>query len=53
MIYHMMRTDVFALRHIGPREEQKKQMLEAIGLRSIEELIDQTVPKNIRLKAPL
>ena len=53
MIYYMMKTDVFALRHIGPREEQKKQMLEAIGLGSIEELIDQTVPKNIRLKAPL
>ena len=48
-----MKTDVFALRHIGPREEQRKQMLDAVGVNSIEELIDQTVPKNIRLQSPL
>ena len=47
-----MKTDVFALRHIGPREKQRKQMLDAVGVNSIEELIDQTVPKNIRLQSP-
>jgi glycine dehydrogenase len=51
--YLTMKTDVFALRHIGPREKQRKQMLDAVGVNSIEELIDQTVPKNIRLQSPL
>ena len=51
--YPTMKTDLFALRHIGPRKEQCKQMLDAVGVSSIEELIDQTVPKNIRLKSPL
>ena len=48
-----MKTDTFSLRHIGPREEQRKQMLDAIGVNSIDELIDQTIPKNIRLHSPL
>ena len=51
--YPTMKTDLFALRHIGPREEQRKQMLEAVGVNSIDELIDQTVPKNIRLQSAL
>ena len=48
-----MKTDTFSLRHIGPREEQRKQMLDTIGVNSIDELIDQTIPKNIRLHSPL
>ena len=48
-----MKTDVFALRHIGPRDEHLKEMLEVVGVNSIEELIDQTVPDNIRLQTPL
>lgn len=38
----------FSARHIGPRAEDVKEMLSAIGVGSIEELIDQTVPANIR-----
>ena len=34
--YLTMKTDVFALRHIGPREKQRKQMLDAVGVNSIE-----------------
>jgi glycine dehydrogenase len=45
--------DRFVTRHIGPREEDIKEMLKAIGVSSMEELIDQTVPPNIRLKEPL
>ena len=48
-----MNTDLFAQRHIGPRDEHRKQMLEAVGVGSIDELINQTVPKNIRLQSPL
>ena len=48
-----MNTDSFALRHIGPREGEIKEMLETIGAESIEELINQTIPHDIRLKTPL
>ena len=43
----------FAQRHNGPRDHQVKQMLDAIGVESLEELISQTVPADIRLDAPL
>ena len=48
-----MNTNSFALRHIGPREKEVKEMLEAIGAESIEQLVEQTVPKDIRLDTPL
>jgi glycine dehydrogenase len=48
-----MRTDSFALRHIGPREFEVKSMLENIGVNSLDELITQTIPDDIRLKNPL
>ena len=40
----------FDTRHNGPDAEQIEQMLKTIGITSIDELIDQTVPKRIRLK---
>ena len=40
-------------RHIGPSPAEMGQMLAAIGVGSLEELIDQTVPKGIRQAAPL
>ena len=43
----------FAQRHNGPRPSQEKQMLEVLGVSSLEELIGQTVPKDILLKEPL
>jgi len=49
----MTRHDSFQLRHIGPRREEIDSMLEAIGVSSIDQLIDETVPKSIRLKAPM
>jgi glycine dehydrogenase len=48
-----MTTDQFVSRHNGPREQEVSQMLKKIGVSSINELIDQTVPANIRLKEPL
>ena len=44
-----MKTELFLNRHIGPRQDEIKTMLNCIGLNSIEELIDETIPKNIRL----
>ena len=43
----------FRDRHIGPRQEDVDAMLKVIGVQSLDELIDQTVPEQIRLHAPL
>lgn len=48
-----MDTGSFAARHIGPRQEEIARMLEAVGVESIEELVDKTVPSNIRLQKEL
>ncbi|HEU0137792.1 MAG TPA: aminomethyl-transferring glycine dehydrogenase [Flavobacterium sp.] len=48
-----MKTDAFALRHIGPREHDLKHMLKTIGAETIDQLIYETLPDDIRLKAPL
>lgn len=48
-----MTTDKFVSRHNGPREHEVQQMLAKIGVSSVDELISQTVPPNIRLKQPL
>src|SRR3954462_13694156 len=48
-------TDVrsFVPRHIGPSETETREMLAAIGVSSLDALIDQTVPESIRLRRPL
>lgn len=46
-------TEEFKNRHIGPDKKQTREMLSRLGVGSIEELIDQTIPKNIRLKKDL
>ncbi len=43
----------FARRHNGPFGDEINLMLEKIGVASIDQLIDQTVPSSIRMKAPL
>ena len=43
----------FEQRHIAPNEQDTAKMLETIGVNSIDELISQTVPSNIRLKTNL
>ena len=48
-----MRTDAFALRHIGPRETDLNLMLKTIGVDSLDQLIFETIPSDIRLKSEL
>ena len=48
-----MKTDVFANRHIGIADSDLPKMLEKIGVGTLDELIDKTIPKQIRLKKPL
>ena len=43
----------FEHRHIAPNEQDTAKMLQTIGVDTVDELIDQTVPPQIRLKAPL
>ncbi len=43
----------FQKRHIGPNEAETKQMLETLGAASIDELIDNTIPTQIRLNQEL
>ncbi len=46
-------NEQFEQRHIGPREHDVTAMLSSIGADSLDSLINQTVPENIRLKRPL
>ena len=48
-----MKTDAFALRHIGPNENELQHMLKTIGTKSLDQLIFETIPDDIRLKKPL
>lgn len=48
-----MRTDVFASRHIGIREKDIPHMLRTIEVTSLEQLIYETLPDDIRLLKPL
>ena len=43
----------FVNRHNGPRDHDLPKMLKASGVSSLDELIDLTVPENLRLKDPL
>src|SRR3954469_14270135 len=43
----------FVPRHIGPDAKAQKEMLNTLGLGSLDELIDKALPQNIRLKQPL
>ncbi|MFN4761627.1 aminomethyl-transferring glycine dehydrogenase [Gillisia sp. Q332] len=48
-----MRTDSFALRHIGPDEIELQDMLSTVGVPTLDRLIYETIPDDIRLKNPL
>ncbi len=47
------RYDRFSARHIGPGGDDTSAMLGEAGAKSLDALIDETVPASIRLKAPL
>jgi glycine dehydrogenase len=44
----LQQKNEFLSRHLGPREDEIPRMLQAIGVRSIDELMDQTIPESIR-----
>ncbi|OUV43543.1 MAG: glycine dehydrogenase (aminomethyl-transferring) [Candidatus Marinimicrobia bacterium TMED108] len=44
-----MKTELFLNRHIGPRKKEIELMLNKIGVDSLETLIKETIPEDIRL----
>ncbi len=46
-------SDRFVPRHLGPTEAEVEAMLLAIGADSLDSLVDQAIPSNIRVDAPL
>ena len=48
-----MEMEHFKSRHIGISAEEQKIMLEALGVSTLDELIDQTIPKDIRMPKPM
>ncbi len=49
----MIKKDNFVSRHNGPNEEEQQKMLALIGVKSMDELIEKTVPSAIRLPKEL
>ena len=43
----------FQHRHIAPNQADTAQMLKAVGVNLLDELVNETIPEKIRLKAPL
>ena len=43
----------FIKRHIGPSKEEQSKMLEYIGYKSLQDLMENTVPEKILLKEEL
>ena len=48
-----MEMEHFKSRHIGISDEEQQIMLEAIGVSTLDELIDQTIPTDIRYTKPM
>ena len=48
-----MYKENFSRRHIGPSTSELNEMLKIIGVKSIEDLLSQTIPEKIRLKSDL
>ena len=48
-----MHQENFLTRHLGPRKKEIDKMLAAIGVKSIQELLLETIPEEIRLKDKL
>jgi glycine dehydrogenase len=46
-------ADFFEPRHIGLNAQQKEELLSALGVKSIDELISDTIPKGIRMRGEL
>ena len=48
-----MDTNHFANRHIGVNADEISSMIQTVGVKSLDELMEQTIPSDIRLNKPL
>ena len=46
-------SDSFESRHLGPRGDDIQHMLDAVGAKSVDALVDEIIPADIRLSRPL
>jgi len=51
--YFLNDHHTFSMRHIGPDENEKKEILKTLDVKSLDQLIDETIPEVIRLKKPI
>lgn len=52
-LHSLFDQNTFSRRHIGSNAEQQQAMLKALGMDSMDELMDQIVPKAIRRESPM
>ena len=52
-LHELEQRDRFVHRHIGPSENDIAEMLKSLGMNSLDELIDKTVPDSIRMSDEL
>ena len=52
-LHELEQNDRFIHRHIGPSENEISKMLDALGMSSLDELIDKVVPDSIRMHGEL
>jgi hypothetical protein len=43
----------FVRRHLGPNEQQTKEMLRTLGLQTIDELVEKTIPSAIQFRGTM
>ena len=48
-----MNTNDFKFRHIGPNEDDQREMLNFLGINNMDQLIEETIPDDIRLSKEL
>jgi len=53
MTQHFSPDRNFTNRHIGPSQEEIGEMLEALGVDSLDDLVRETIPETIRFEEPL
>ena len=52
-LQELEQNDRFIHRHIGPSENEISQMLDALGMTSLDDLVDKVVPDSIRMSGEL
>src|SRR5215470_269414 len=45
--------DTFPRRHLGPDAREASEMLDFLGLKSLDELVDKAIPATLRTRQPL